>query len=216
MHSEGYRTKIAGRVSGLSSRQLDYYDRTGLVKPSVRPADGYGSRRKYSFTDIVELRTVKALREKVSLQKIRKAVAYLHTHFPDVEQPLAELRFLSDGETTFVLTSDPREMLDALRHGQVVISVALGRLIAEVREELEKTESTITERIEVRGLEYTIDYTPDLEEGGYVVTCRDLRGAVSQGETVDEAREMITDAITMILELLEEREWEKRARKAGR
>ena len=42
------------------------------------------------------------------------------------------------------------------------------------------------------------------EEGGYVVTCPRLRGVVTQGETLDEARAMAADAIAGYLELLRE------------
>ena len=40
------------------------------------------------------------------------------------------------------------------------------------------------------------------EEGGYVVTCPSLRGVVTEGETLEEARAMAADAIAGYLELL--------------
>ena len=42
------------------------------------------------------------------------------------------------------------------------------------------------------------------EEGGYVVTCPSLRGVVTEGETLEEARTMAADAIAGYLELLRE------------
>jgi len=216
MTTSGFGTSIASKISGLSIRQLDYYDRTGLVKPSVKPAEGYGSRRLYSFKDIVELKTVGALRNYVSLQKIRRALTYLHKNFPDIGQPLSELKFLSDGETVFVLTSNPETMVDALHNGQVVISLAFGRIIEEVRSELEKTKRTVTQKVKIKGNSYTIDYVPDLEDGGYTATCREIKGAISQGDNIEEAREMITDAITMIQDLLLERQAEFKAKRAKR
>src|SRR5256885_2493090 len=47
--------------SGISYRQLDYWARTALVVPSVRPASGSGTQRLYSFRDIVVLKVVKRL-----------------------------------------------------------------------------------------------------------------------------------------------------------
>lgn len=38
-------------------------------------------------------------------------------------------------------------------------------------------------------------YLEQAEEGGYVVSCPQLPGCVTQGETVDEALAMIRDAI---------------------
>ena len=40
------------------------------------------------------------------------------------------------------------------------------------------------------------------EEGGYVVTCPALVGLVTQGDTLNEAREMVQDAIRCYIESL--------------
>ena len=49
----GYRGPIAAGVVGITYRQLDYWARTGLVAPTVRPATGSGTARLYGFRDIV-------------------------------------------------------------------------------------------------------------------------------------------------------------------
>ncbi len=83
---------------GVSGRQVDYWASTGVVRPSVKSAAGKGSRREYSFKDLVALKMAKRLKDEgISLQRIRKALAFLRKHFPDLKQPLAELRFLTDG-----------------------------------------------------------------------------------------------------------------------
>jgi len=48
---------------------------------------------------------------------------------------------------------------------------------------------------------FTALYEP-AEEGGYVVTCPALPGLVTEGETLDEAREMARDAIRAYVESL--------------
>jgi predicted RNase H-like HicB family nuclease len=53
-------------------------------------------------------------------------------------------------------------------------------------------------------MEYPIVIEPDLETGGYVVSCPTLKGCVSQGETEDEALENIKDAIRTYLESIED------------
>ena len=74
----GYRGPIACKAAGITYRQLDYWDRTGLVSPSIRTAAGSGSQRLYSFRDILVLKVVKRLLDTgVSLQQIRVAVAQL-------------------------------------------------------------------------------------------------------------------------------------------
>ena len=50
-------------------------------------------------------------------------------------------------------------------------------------------------------LNYTVLMTPD-ETGGYVVTCPALPGLVTEGDTLEEAREMAADAIHCYIESL--------------
>ena len=51
-------------------------------------------------------------------------------------------------------------------------------------------------------LNYTVIMTPD-ETGGYVVTCPALPGLVTEGDTLEEAREMAADAIRGYIESLQ-------------
>jgi predicted RNase H-like HicB family nuclease len=51
-------------------------------------------------------------------------------------------------------------------------------------------------------LNFTVIMTPD-ETGGYVVTCPALPGLVTEGDTLEEAREMVADAIRGYLESLQ-------------
>lgn len=51
-------------------------------------------------------------------------------------------------------------------------------------------------------LNYTVLMMPD-ETGGYVVTCPALPGLITEGETIEEAREMVAEAIRCYLEGLE-------------
>ena len=68
----GYRGPVACAAAGITYRQLDYWARTGLVEPSVRPATGSGTQRLYGFRDILVLKVVKRLLDTgVSLQQIR-------------------------------------------------------------------------------------------------------------------------------------------------
>jgi antitoxin HicB len=55
--------------------------------------------------------------------------------------------------------------------------------------------------MECKGYNYTVLFEPS-EEGGYVVTCPALPGLVTEGDTLEEAREMARDAIRAYLESL--------------
>ena len=74
----GFRGPVACAAADITYRQLDYWARTGLVEPSVRPATGSGTQRLYGFRDILVLKVVKRLLDTgVSLQNIRTAVEHL-------------------------------------------------------------------------------------------------------------------------------------------
>lgn len=77
----GFTSAQVRSLTGLSTRQINYFDQTGLLQPSLQPAKGKGSFRYYSFRDLIALKTIAVLREKggVSLQAIRKAVQYIQT-----------------------------------------------------------------------------------------------------------------------------------------
>ena len=62
----GFSTSQTVRLTGLSTRQLDHWDRKGFIKPSLEAARGYGSRRRYSFADVVRLRVAARLRAAAS------------------------------------------------------------------------------------------------------------------------------------------------------
>ncbi len=197
-----YNTSTVCRLTSLTMRQVDYWDRTHFIKPSLRDASGYGTARLYSFNDLVQLRVAKTLIDKgVSLQKIRKTIAYLKKNFPDIKRPLGEMRFLTDGETIFVLTSKKGVILDTLSKGQIVFAVALGEIIRELKGDVEKISRDRKYKVSAKGKSYEVILHPDLEDGGFWVECPALPGCASQGDTVEEALGMIKDAIEGHLEV---------------
>lgn len=198
-------------LTGVTPRQVEHWATTDVVRPSI-PAAGKGTRRGYSFKDLVALRVAKRLKDEgISLQKIRQALTYLRKHFPDVKEPLAELRFLTDGDTMFVVDRNPQKILDTLRGGQFIFSLALGEIIEGLQGELKKLATPKEEKVMVDGRQFTVVFTPDLEDGGYTVQCKEEPAAISHGGTEQEALDNIIDA----LELCLEHEKELQAAKAG-
>ncbi len=129
----GYRGPTACAAAGITYRQLDYWARTGLVEPSVRPAHGSGSQRLYGFRDILVLKVVKRLLDTgISLQQIRAAVQHLRDRGTD---DLAEVTLMSDGVSVYECTSAD-EVVDLLAGGQGVFGIALGRVWREVEGDL--------------------------------------------------------------------------------
>ncbi|MFF0433384.1 MerR family transcriptional regulator [Streptomyces sp. NPDC004327] len=121
--SVGYRGPTACAAAGITYRQLDYWARTGLVEPSVRPAYGSGTQRLYSFRDVVVLKIVKRFLDTgVSLQNIRAAVQHLRARgFRDLER----MTLMSDGATVYECSS-PDEVVSLLQGGQGVFGIAVG------------------------------------------------------------------------------------------
>ncbi len=201
-----FNTKTVAKLTGLTQRQIDYWDRSHFVKPSLKEAAGYGSGRLYSFVDLVQLKVAKALKDKgISIQKIRKSITYLRKHFPDVQKPLAEMRFITDGDRLFVLTKDSKAILDILARGQFVFALALGEIIEGLKGEVRNISSDRKYKVRVKSKSYEVVLHPDAGDGGFWVECPALPGCDSQGDTVEEALEMIKDAITGHLEVAAEK-----------
>jgi len=211
-----FNTKTVSKIAGLSNRQIDYWDRTHFIKPSVSEASGYGSVRLYSFNDLIQMKVAKTLLDKgVSLQQIRKAITYLKKNMPEVAKPLAEMRFLTDGATIFVLTKDKKEIIDTLKSGQLVFAIALGEIVEGLKGEIIALQKERKYDVTVKGEKYPVLLHPDTEDGGFWIECPSLPGCASQGETVEEALEMIKDAITGYLEVSKEKKSQRKFKKAS-
>jgi len=203
--TDSFNSKTVSKILGIPSRVIDYWDRTNFIKPSVHEASGYGSMRLYSFTDLIQFKVGKFLRDQgLSLQKIRKSLNFLRKHLPAIEKPLVQLRFLTDGETIFVLTNKNREIIDTLKKGQCVFAIAIEELINDLKGKTSKMTMDRVYMVNVLKRRFKVILHPDLEDGGYWVECPELPGCSSQGDSVEEALDMIRDAIKGHLQVQEE------------
>lgn len=125
----GYRGTSAAAAAGITYRQLDYWDRTELVQPSVRGASGSGTQRLYSFRDILVLKLVKRFLDTgISLQQIRIAIQELRDAGIN---DLAKITLLSDGVKVYLCTSKD-EVIDLLEGGQGVFAISISKVFDEV------------------------------------------------------------------------------------
>ena len=132
---QGYRVPEVQRLVGISYRQLDYWARTGLVRPSVKDEDGSGSQRLYSFHDLLQLRIIKKLLDAgVSLQRVRKAVDFLKDHLKKSPQGLT---LMSDGVRIYAFES-PDEVFDLLQRGQGVFGIAVDKVWSDLEGSVKK------------------------------------------------------------------------------
>ena len=129
---ETFNSKMASRIVGVTLRQMQYWDERGFIRPSVRLAEGRGTRRLYSFADLVQLKVVKDLtRRGLSLKKIRRCLKPLKRGIPESIRPLDSLRYVTDGERVFVLTTDKNKILDVMDR-EFVFSFGIGNLVREL------------------------------------------------------------------------------------
>jgi len=115
----GYSGTQAAKIVGITYRQLDYWARTDLLRPSLAEADGSGSRRQYSYRDLLELRMIKTLLDAgIRLESVRQVFAYLRDH---VTSDIASAHIVINGNQ--VMLCDGEELIDVLRRGQGVLNV---------------------------------------------------------------------------------------------
>ena len=130
MTGEGYRGPLVCKIVGITYRQLDYWARTDLVRPSLADARGSGTQRAYSYADLVRLKVVKNLLDAgVKLQTARKAIDYLRE---DLGDDWATANLVLDG-TNSVLARTDDALIDLVRRGQGVLNIVpLGHVMEEL------------------------------------------------------------------------------------
>lgn len=116
---EGFSGTTAAKLVGISYRQLDYWARTDLIRPSLSDASGSGSRRRYSYKDLLELRVIKTLLDAgIKLESVREVFHFLRDH---VHEDIASAHLVINGNSVVLAQGD--ELIDVLRRGQGVLNV---------------------------------------------------------------------------------------------
>ena len=129
------------RLSNCTHHQLRYWDRVGLVSPSIQGTGGRpGVRRLYSFRDLIALRVVRSLLDNgMSLQRVRRAWDYLRRE-GGMEGHLSDVKLVTDGHSIFRVSNDDGELMDALREGQLAFFVAIDEIARQVEEDVTRFE----------------------------------------------------------------------------
>lgn len=149
---EGYRGPAVCKIVGITYRQLDYWARTDLIRPSIADAKGSGTQRRYSYRDLVELKVIKSLLDAgVSLQQARRAVEYVREN---LGEDISSASLVINGAGSVLVRTDG-ELVDLMRSGQGVFSVmALGGVkkeldaaITELRPPAKSTNASLNESV---------------------------------------------------------------------
>ena len=140
----GFSGRLVCRLTGVTYRQLDYWARTELVTPSITPATGSGSKRAYSYGDVLEVKVIKSLLDSgLSLARARQAVVCLRDA---LGSDLASSSLVLTDAGSVLARSDG-ELVDLLRGGQGVFNIVpLGGVVAALSSTLREVEPPVVPR----------------------------------------------------------------------
>lgn len=109
-----YDTRMTSALSGATVSQLQFWRKPRRSGPLLTPSGSEpGYRALYSFEDVVALRMFVSLRQKSSLQRIRKAVSFLREQHPETHLSAHSLKASPTG-TTIVWLSDDGDYIDVV------------------------------------------------------------------------------------------------------
>jgi DNA-binding transcriptional MerR regulator len=152
--ADGFSTGEAVRITGVSFRNIDYWARTKFIVPSIAEAEGTGTERRYSFSDLLALRVARELREAgVSTQSLRRVVQFLRTR-KGLTNPLAECRLIVTGSDVQVAIGRDKIVSALLKPGQTSFAFVfdLGRTVNQMNEQIAAPERKRPARVSASGL----------------------------------------------------------------
>lgn len=131
--SGAFTTRQAARLSGLSQRQLQYWDETDVFAPSISRGAGRPYNRIYSFQDLVALRTLAHLRKRVSLGRLRHLGTWLRQQY---DHPWSRIRFYLRGDEIIYVDPVTQVLISDQPIGQEALPIDLGPIASEVEDTL--------------------------------------------------------------------------------
>src|SRR5437588_3401246 len=135
---QGYTSNEVMALTGITGRQLQWWDERGVVRPERQ-----GRNRIYSMADLAEVTVICELRDKgFSLQRIRKIMRFLQREFGkrlvETVSGASEYHLLTDG-TKIYLENSAHEIIDILKNARqpvftVCLTDAVKRIQADIRQ----------------------------------------------------------------------------------
>jgi DNA-binding transcriptional MerR regulator len=128
-----YSSNEVIELTGITARQLQWWDERGLVVPRKQ-----GHRRLYSLDDIAEIAVICDLRRRgFSLQGVRTVVKFLKREFGkrlvETVSGRGDYHLLTDGRKIYIETS-AQQAIDVLKNArQPMFTICLSDTVREVR-----------------------------------------------------------------------------------
>ena len=149
-----YTTTQIVNLLGITPRQIHYWDKTNLIRPSLA-GSGQGGAKYYNFISLVEFKTVKQLLEQgVSVQAVRKTLDFLRHHYPELKSHLSEFKLVTNGKDIFAIDKEGKGI--KAPSGQLVFVIPFGDYYKEV-EKLIKQKKISPAVSEVESLKFVSD-----------------------------------------------------------
>ncbi len=124
----GFRGPLVCEIVGITFRQLDYWARTDLLRPSISQDDNGTRRTYYSYRDLLELEVIKRLLDGgISLQSARRALDALR----HAGEGVGSANLAINGSAA-VLVQSGEEIIDLLREAKVLQVLSLQGVVAEL------------------------------------------------------------------------------------
>src|SRR5438270_2405663 len=133
---ETFTSSQVGALTGISPRQLQWWDEQGIVSPPRQ-----GRNRLYSMADVTEISVIAELRSKgFSLQRVRKVIRFLQREMGkrlvETVNSGGELHLLTDGRRIYLETS-ARQVVDILKNSrQPILTICLSDTLRQIRAEM--------------------------------------------------------------------------------
>jgi DNA-binding transcriptional MerR regulator len=130
---EQFTSRDVVRLTGITARQLQWWDERGIVVPARE-----GHRRLYSMEDLVEVAVICGLRERsFSLQRVRKVITFLQKEFSkrlaETVGGSSDYHLLTDGRSIY-LESSAKQIIDILKNSrQPMFTICLSDTVRQVR-----------------------------------------------------------------------------------
>ena len=136
---QSFTTRDVVELTGISPRQLQWWDERGIVVPARE-----GHMRLYSLDDVAEVAVICELRERgFSLQKIRRVTRFLQRELGrrlvETIRAASEYHLLTDGRHIF-LEDSARGVVDLLKNArQPMLTVCLSDTLQRVQARVDGT-----------------------------------------------------------------------------
>ena len=124
----------------LDFDHLHYYERTGLIVPTIRKGQGRGIPKLYSVEDFIILRWLISLqRNGISIQRFRDIIEFLKEKIPDAIKRPQNYVLITDGTSIQFFDKVSAKALDVLKDtGQYLFVFPVGKIIEQSEKAIKK------------------------------------------------------------------------------